>query len=59
MSDGEQKRRGRKRRRFCIHGHDKEAPGGSYFSWTRTDKGLYHRRECKLCNIARRKGVAA
>lgn len=48
----------RPRRRFCPHGHDKDAPGGSYNTVQYTVKGtLVFRRNCAMCDkLAHRKG---
>lgn len=41
----------RPRKRYCPHGHDKDAPGGSYWSKTKTLKGtLVWQRVCRECH---------
>lgn len=40
----------RPRKRFCPQGHDKDAPGGSKWYRTRTNKGTWTKaRQCVLC----------
>lgn len=46
----------RPRTRYCPQGHDKDAPGGSYWFWTRTLKGTpVRQRDCKICRGERKK----
>ena len=40
----------RPRKRFCPHGHDKDAPNGSYWRYIHTLKGTKIRaRDCRKC----------
>lgn len=39
------------RKRFCPHGHDKDAPGGSRWNRNKTLKGTQTRdRDCRVCD---------
>lgn len=41
--------------RFCPHGHDKEAPAGSYYSFKRVKGKRVRTRHCAQCDRDRRR----